>query len=362
MAARSFAHIPIYKSVLPELNRITPYLEIAYQNGKFSNFGEISHRVESSIAKLLNMGPDQIVTCSNATLALCGALATSGNDLNVWNLPSWTFTATASAVMSSNNRGNFLDVDENWRVHVEKKATIGNLIDVLPFGDGPDFQRLSEHKIQHLVVDGAASFFALTKTDWASVKMRFGLVVSFHPTKVPAGAEGAVFISNDAEWLERFRLWTIFGMGDDRISKFPGTNAKLSEFSASVILASLDSFHSDIAEWRLLSEIALGISQEFKLIVTPAMAKGLISPYWIVRTEKEKISRIAQVFNQENIAFRKWWGDGCHRMNAYKTFSAAELTNTNKIASETLGLPFYRGMTDMEWERISKALHVALEG
>lgn len=346
--------IPIFKSSLPRPEKWLNYLEMAYSNSKFSNFGEVSHLVEKKVAEFLDISELNVVTCVNATQALTGAISTAELNGFKWTIPSWTFTATAASMVSARKDFFFSDIDSDWRI--KPKIAKLNVVDVLPFGEGIDLPRLDDLCDGEVIIDAAASFDALRFSFLSSIKRRFGLVISFHPTKFPAGPEGAVFISNDISWCERFRFWTIFGMDEKRESYFPGTNAKLNEFSSSVILASLDSYHEIRQDIINSSDLALQLSSEYGFQVNGALRKGFASPYWILRSNARKIQTVEDVFDKCDISTRRWWMHGCHKMPAYSDYSFDSLKNTEKASLTSIGLPFYPSMSSKEWERISLAL------
>lgn len=350
----SKAVIPIFKSNLPRPESWLDYLEIAYRNSKFSNFGEVSHLVEQRVAEFLGIPALNVVTCVNATQALTGAISTAAQNQLKWTVPSWTFTATPSSMISANKEFFFSDIDDDWRISLTGRNV--NVVDVLPFGEGVDVQRLESLCAGEIVIDGAASFDALRFSNLNSIKRRFALVVSFHPTKFPAGPEGAVFISNDLTWCEKFRYWTIFGMDEKRESYFPGTNAKLNEFSSAVILASLDHYFEMRQDIMKSTDLALNLSSNCDFKVSGAMKKGFASPYWILSSTTERIQLVEDLFNKNLISTRRWWMYGCHKMEAYSGYSFGSLKNTEKAAKTSIGVPFYFGMSAEDWERISSVL------
>lgn len=354
MSQNNLELIPIYKSSLPRPEKWLDYLEIAYRNSKFSNFGEISHLLERRVADFLGVKEANVVTCVNATQAIAGAISTAEKNSLDWTIPSWTFTATPAAIISANKEFYFSDVDENWRISIQDSNV--NVVDVLPFGVGIDIQRLESLCTGELVVDGAASFDALRYSNICHIQRRFALVISFHPTKFPAGPEGAVFISNDLEWCKRFRYWTIFGMDEVRESYFPGTNAKLNEFSAAVTLSSLDSYEIDREKYVELGKKVTSISNERNFEVYSPMSQNYATPYWILKGDKTRIKKVEEVFGENNISARKWWNRGCHNMAAYAKFRKLDLTNTEIAHEISIGLPFFQSLSDLELKRISYAL------
>lgn len=354
MSQNESEFIPIFQSVLPRPDKWLHYLETAYNNSKFSNFGEVSHLLERRVAEFLGVRESNVVTCVNATQALTGAVCTSEKNNLEWTIPSWTFTATAAAMISANKTFYFSDIDENWRLAPQDSRV--NAVDVLPFGDGIDISRLENLCEGELVIDAAASFDALRFSNLGNTKRRFALVISFHPTKFPAGPEGAVFISNDLDWCKRFRYWTIFGMDEARESFFPGTNAKMNEFSAAVALASLDSYRDDRSKLITQLRKARELTEKSHLVLFSPSQREFAAPYWIIKANERRIELIENLFSKEMISTRRWWMHGCHQMEAYKHIPKTSLLNTENAAKTSLGLPLFIEMGESHWQRIERLL------
>jgi dTDP-4-amino-4,6-dideoxygalactose transaminase len=346
--------VRIMAPVLPSADSIYPYLKTIDSNGIYSNFGPMEQEVRNRFSSHFGIPVDLIATCSNATLGIQGALATSNLSTEIsWELPAWTFTATAAATALSGYDAQFADVDAHGRLVPTSDARA--IIDVLPFGDEWVSDRLGD-ELDVIVVDAAASFDALRNIPLRRAKP-FAVVLSLHATKILPAGEGGVFISNDASWVKRFHDWSMFGMASGRISSFVGTNAKLSEYSAAVCLASLDDWPRIRSAWASIGDKARRISKANNLSVVTAFEKEFISPYWILvmKSEQEK-KDLAKHCLELGIETRDWWESGCQNMEAYKNFKRSDLPNTKKMAETTIALPFHLRLTDSEWSRIEYCL------
>jgi dTDP-4-amino-4,6-dideoxygalactose transaminase len=279
---------------------------------------------------------------------------------SIWECPSWTFTATPAAILGAGADLTFADVDHQWRV-IPKYAS-ANLIDVLPFGKGVDFDRLDLASLKCLVVDAAASFDSLSEFQFPE-NLPTVIIISMHATKVFPAGEGGIILSNNLEWVERLRKWANFGMGPGRISEFVGTNAKLSEYGAAVGLATLDSWPTIRSNFEKISARILELSNRLGLnSFTPHGAS--ISSYWVLRDLDPLLKRtIIKSFRDRGIATRDWWESGCHGMPAYKGFLKEEsvLKNTEYSAATSLGLPFFTEMSQDQLDEIEIALIKAKE-
>ena len=347
--------ILIMKPRLPSRFDIRKSLKLIDHSGIYSNFGPLNLDLITHFAKHFKISNSNICTVANATLGLEGAIRTANKNDNTWSMPSWTFTATAAAALNAGKSIEFLDVDKDWRVI--PTVSTRNLIDVLPFGDSLDFERLPAG-IENLVVDAAASFDSLDFQNFHKVR-RFALVISLHATKLIQAGEGGLFISNDLGWVERFKSWSNFGMDQQRTSHFLGTNAKLSEYASAIGLASLKNWNRDRQDWFKQTTKAKEISDKFGLEVLAPMKNSKVTPYWIVKSSR--VESIKRELVSSDIPFRLWWESGCHNMPAYSKFNSSPLPNTDLAAVNSLGLPFHLFLNNKHWKKIETALEKAFD-
>ncbi len=339
---------------VPNYRHLRKYIKKIDASRMYSNFGPLNRSLISRASKYLSIQEELIQTCSNATLAIEGAIRTSEVKEKYWELPSWTFAATAAALLNSNSQGRFVDVDAlSWRANFSSDAH--NVLDVLPFGDNLDFSRIPS-SARCVVIDAAASIHALE-----NCRLEFNkptaLVISLHATKALPAGEGALFVTNDLHWSQRFKQWTNFGFDENRNSIFIGTNAKASEYSAAVALASFDSLKSVRHRMLELGATVRQVSQEMGLEVQPALRKGLSTPYWIIKTKNEESRNAIQSRLQKNsIMSRKWWGSGCHNHAAFRNVARNNLEITNQLSRTTLGIPFHLNLGQREIGRIVQCI------
>ena len=344
---------------VPKKRSLLKYLKEIDKNKIYSNFGPLNSNLISQIANWIGTDESNLVTCSNATLGLQGAVKTCASSNNgSWNLPSWTFAATPTAIMNAGKKVKFVDVElDSWRVSTN--AQLSNLVDVLPFGADLDFER--EGILESIrLVDAAASFDALRNIEFPK-KHKIGIVISLHATKLLPAGEGGVFVSNDVKWIERFKQWTNFGFDSTRDSRIIGNNAKLSEYSAAVALASLDEWDITRKAYLDISKMAKEMTKKYGLSVSPAMNDGFVSPYWIVNCKSEKLKMIIRNnAEKELIKTRDWWSSGCHKMKAFNKEPKDLLLNTKKISKVTIGLPFHLYLTKKDWKSIDVLLEKSM--
>lgn len=348
--------INVMKPRMPRANDVIPYLHQIDDSGVYSNFGPLSSSLISRLASYFGVAEDCLVLMSNATLALQGSLSVlsangAGKDVV---MPSWTFTASASAAVLAGLNVEFADVDEEWRV--KPKLDDVFVLDVLPFGEGLRDQSTSQLADKWQVIDGAASFDALRGAA-INISGKSIIVVSMHATKLLGAGEGGVCITGSADVARELKAWSNFGFNGSRDSKSIGTNSKLSEYSAAVALASLDLWGETKAILSNSMKKAIAVSKASNLTITSSMSKNYVSPYWIVSFDS-RLHRdgARERLNLNGIETRTWWGSGCHTMSAYRDIRCRDLQNTEWAAATSLGLPFHSYLTDDDYEFIQKVL------
>ena len=340
---------------LPSFSELQPYLERIDNSHLYSNFGPLVNEFENRLADYFQIPVEQLATCSNATDALEGALRTSGSRQEKWDAPSWTFTATAAALVASGVDFTFRDIDETQRIRID--SSFQNIVEVLPFGEGLNFDRY-RYPTRNLLVDAAASFDAL-KTMHLPTDRRVGIVLSFHATKTLSTGEGGLFISNDPEWVLEFKKWSNFGMWGSRISSIPGSNSKMNEYSAAIGLASLDSWPRTRLEWLSQMKTANELSQKYRFNVNKSLENNLVSPYWnLILDDSLEIDKAITVLDRNEISWRRWWDHGCKSMPAYASFPSEELAQSDDISKRTIGIPIYLGMSARDTGRLEESLAI----
>ncbi len=338
-----YISVPVLVPSAPSAEDIFPLLKEIDTNKWYSNNGPLNKKLISLFSEYASIDSTQIATCANATLALEGAIATCNVDGQELELPSWTFAATTHATVRSKFFPKFVDIDDEWRSNASSNSDL--LVDVLPFGDEMRSSAYPQN-LKCVVIDGAASFANLKNINFLS-EVPQALIISLHSTKLIGAGEGAIFIANNSEWADRFRRWTAFGFDENRTALSEGTNAKLSEYAAAVGVASFEHWQKIRGSYEELTSWAYSTSIRLGLETHPAMEKGLVSPYWIVKfpDEHSKLS-VSRYLSENGIQTRDWWESGCHKMPVFSEIKFDDLSKTEELASRTLGLPFHLFMSD----------------
>lgn len=354
--------IPAARPRLPPAEAILPYLKRIDQSRQYSNFGPLCGEFESRLAGRFCSG-SEVVTVVNATLALM--LTLQAMDLprgGLVGLPSYTFVATAHAVIATGLTPWFLDVEaEDWMLSPATVAAalsgapgpVVAVIAVAAFGAQPDLQAWKAFRETTgipVILDAAAAFDQAADADLPTV-------VSLHATKVLGVGEGGFLATRDRALAARVRQLTTFGFKGSRVAELPATNAKLSEYACAVGLAALD-------EWDATRLQYLRASQLMRAAMTflpqvqfqPGWGVDWVTSVCCVRLPDGLADAVELGLDLFGIQTRRWWGAGCHAEPAFADCPRGDVSVTGRLGQSVIGLPFAVDMNATEISRVAAAL------
>lgn len=366
--------IPVFKPTLPTADVLLPYLQRIDASGWYSNMGPLVRELEGRLGDYFGVPADHVVTCVNGTVGLALALqAVDARAGSYCAIPSWTFVATPAAAMAGGLKPLLLDVErETWALDPERVMEalsdfdVGAVIPVAPFGAPisvtawDNFQRQTGIPV---IIDAAAAFDSFG----AGALLDGGqspFMISFHATKSLAMGEGAAIIAHDAELARKIRRLSNFGFQGSRTATLPGINAKISEYTAAVGLASLDQWPERRSAWRRMTSAFLErVAASNEISTVPGMGQGWVSVYGNVElAEQYNAQAVMAALETRGIETRSWWGEGCHRQPAYQACARRGLHNTDYLSQHVLGLPFWLGLEEAKLDAIFQQLGDVLAG
>jgi dTDP-4-amino-4,6-dideoxygalactose transaminase len=330
----------------------------------YSNFGPIQAEFKGRLASLFKMKSEQLELFSSGTMALVAALTALKNINKPYCiLPSWTFVATAHSVLAAGLEPIFVDVDLHSMQVTQKEIDslpqgilekVSVVLLVAPFGaslnlDGIDL--LSKKYGFAVLCDCAAGF--------ESVKAPiFPTIVSLHATKMFGIGEGGVLISADEDLIKKSHTYINFGFDGGREAKHLGVNGKLSEFHAAVGLAGLDAWHESLNLYRHKADLYLQAAKGANIQFQVGWGRDWLSSTCVIKLPSFSIKKgLEERLSKKGIQHRNWWNQGCHRELAFKGASVpTALENTEYLANVTLGIPFFRDISNTSVECIFEIL------
>jgi len=360
------ARMPVAQPLLPSAEALLPYLQRIDTRRWYSNFGPLITELESRLAERL-APPSSVVTVSSGTQGLILALKALGARRgSLCALPSWTFVATAQAVLQAGLIPWFLDVDPETGmldpVHVRSRlrvapGEVGAVIPVAAFGHLPDLEAWRTFRREAgipVLVDGAAAFDALAGAP-------VPVVVSLHATKALGVGEGGFVAADDRAFLDRVRQTSSFGFKGSREACVPATNAKLSEYAAAVGLAGLDVWPATRARFMLAAQtLMMAMTDAAEVGFQAGWGTSWISSVCTVKLPEGAVDAVASQLAREGIDTRRWWGDGCHTSPVFSSCPRDVLPATEALANASLGLPFSQDLDHIAANRIATAVRRGL--
>ena len=352
--------LPVMRPRLPSADQVLPYLRRIDAARWYSNFGPLAQELEARMAVRWGMSPACALSLSSATSGLSVALMAAQAPVgSLCLIPSWTFVATAHAVMQAGLTPFLCDVDERTgtltpalaeAALAAAPAAVGAAMPVCPFGAAIDWEGWAEFRRRTglaVVVDAAAAFDTVRPGPLPTV-------ISLHATKVLAAGEGGLLLCEDGELIIRARRHANFGFFGDHRSQVRATNAKMSEYHAAVGLASLDDWPNIRATWQG----ALGRVQAAARAIPHRWPAGLGEDY-VCSSPSIRVADAAALAGRlraEGIEARQWWRGGIGSHPAFAALPAMDLPATAALARSTLALPCWPDLDVAAAGRLGEAL------
>lgn len=317
---------------------------------QFTNNGPFVRELEYQVEQYL--GVTNCIAVTNASVALELAVQAllwgRDSDRDEIILPSFTFCATAHAVVRSGFKPVFVEIDNNYCISVkdiERKITkkTAAIIPVNVFGNTCDFNYLDIFKGWgiKLIYDSA---HALGCCDMESEKYvgNFGdcEVFSLHATKLITSGEGGLITTNNLKLADKIRKSRNFGFSPGASIHGEvvdiGTNAKMDEFRGALGLTSFENIQ------EIIEHNYVNYSQYKKLIPKPLIMRDKNCyfsnySYVVVEAPAGKREQILKYLHNHGIHARKYF-QPIHTMEPYKHLKVS-LPVTESIAERLITLP-----------------------
>ncbi|HEY3206446.1 MAG TPA: DegT/DnrJ/EryC1/StrS family aminotransferase [Gaiellaceae bacterium] len=336
-----------YARLIPEiLERVQGVLE----SGTFILGPNVRAFEEEAAAYL---GVQETVGVANGTDALVlvlDALEIGGGDEVV--CPSFTFYATAEAIVRAGATAVFADIDpttlnidpENVAAKVTERTRA--IMPVHLFGRPAPLAEIVRLGVP--IVEDAAQAFGAAGIATTGVASTF----SFFPTKnLFALGDGGLVAATDEELAERVRMLRFHGSKDKQTFDYVGTNSRLDELQAAVLrlfLGELDGWNRARREAAArYAELGLGEFCEL-----PEDEPGHVYHMFVVRTPER--ARIAEALSSAGIGNASYYVTPLHLQPALKDLGYEEgsLPETERASRENLALPLWAGIPPETQERV----------
>jgi dTDP-4-amino-4,6-dideoxygalactose transaminase len=322
-------------------------------------------------------GAKHVISCSSGTTALIMALM--ANDVGRGDavfVPSFTFTATAEAIVLAGATPIFVDVTPDTfnidPVSLAKAINVAQQTGLMPacvlavdlFGQPADYDALNEVAKAHglWILDDAAQSYGAFYKGRALGTCAAITATSFYPSK-PLGCYGdggAVFTDNDdiARKLIQVR---VHGQGRDRNENVRvGLTARFDSMQAAILLEKLSIFPDECAARdRIAARYTDGLKD---VVTTPVVAPECTSVWAQYTICSPRRDRIAAHLQAQSIPTAVFYPKPIHVQPPYRGYPVVTggLPVTERLAQEVLSLPMHPYLTEDLQDHIITAVRASL--
>jgi dTDP-4-amino-4,6-dideoxygalactose transaminase len=360
--------LPLARPAIADPASVADAAAAILASGVLTN-GPYVRRLEERAAEYL--GARHCVAVCSCTAGLMLVLRASGLSGDVV-LPSFTFSASAHAVVWNGLRPAFADIRPDDLLLDPAAAARSTgvrtsaILATHTYGTPCDTEalgRLARDNGIRLFFD-AAHAFGSRHGDRMVGGFGDAEVFSLSPTKVLIAGEGGIIATNDDSLAERCRVGRDYGNPGDYDTRFVGLNARMSELHAATALASFADLEERIGRRNQLAERYRKVLDELPGITFPAVAEEDRSTYkdFTILIDPEELgmdaAAVAAALAAEGIQTRRYYAPPVHRQRAYRWVGPANgaLPHTDWAAARVLTLPLWTGMDDQQVDGVGVAV------
>jgi dTDP-4-amino-4,6-dideoxygalactose transaminase len=348
--------VPMVRPVLPSFSGMAGGVESILSTGMVTK-GRFMQEFEQALSEHLSVKHAIAVSsCTSGMMLTHKALELSGDVI----VPSFTFMATASALVWAGLHPIFADVDRatNNLDPIAAEAVITSqttaIVAVHQFGNPADIAALEKMADRHgltLIFDAAHGFGARYQGDPVG-KQAKAQIFSLSPTKLLISGEGGIVATNDDTLAAKIRIGREYGNDGNYDSAFAGLNARMPEFNALLGLHSLENLEEaahNRNETVTLFQESLGRLPGIGFqSVRPGDRHSYREFSITIEADLFGLTRddLALALTAENVDTRKYYQPPIHKQTAYRSFyDGKPLPNTDWLSSHSLSLPMWSNMS-----------------
>jgi dTDP-4-amino-4,6-dideoxygalactose transaminase len=292
------------------------------------------------------LGVPNVVGVANGTDAITIALRAlgvrPGDDVVV---PSFTFYASAEAIVTAGARPVFCDVDHGTRnvtvdsVRAALTPRTTAIVAVDLFGCPAPVFELRELGLP--VLEDAAQAIGGSLGEVRAGAMGDAATLSFYPSKnLGAFGDGGAIITHDDEVAELARALRFHGSKDKIDFEYVGYNSRLDELQAAILRVLLP----ELDRWcdgrrraaEAYEEAGLG-----ELVGLPAVPEEVRPAWHLFVVTHPRAAELAEAIREQGVQSRGYYRTPLHLQRAMAEFAdpSADLPVTTELARSNLALP-----------------------
>jgi dTDP-4-amino-4,6-dideoxygalactose transaminase len=357
--------IPLFDTATPLeplRERISARVADVLEHGRFILGPEVQ-AFEDEFAAYL--GVRHVIGVGNGTDAITIGLRALGvrpGDEVV--VPSFTFYASAEAIVTAGATPVFCDVDPDTRnltaatVKAAMTPRTRAILSVDLFGCPAPAPELRELGVP--VLEDAAQAAGASLDGIRAGALGAAATFSFYPSKnLGAFGDGGAIATDDDGVAELARALRFHGSRDKRTFEYVGYNSRLDELQAAILRVLLPELDGWCDRRRALARAyeEAGLGEHVTLPVTPDGAEPAWHLYVVAHADADAL---IERLNVAGVQARAYYRSPLHRQPAMAPYGGAELPVTDELARTVLALPMGPALEPADARQVTAAVAEAL--
>jgi len=283
-------------------------------------------------------------------------------------LPSFTFVATAEAVVLAGGKPVFADIKtETYNlspIAVEKSITKRTkaILPVDLYGFSADMKPLREIAQKHglALIEDAAQAHGTTYAGKPAGTFADAACWSLYASKNMTTGEGVIVTTNEDEMDETLRMIRTHGEKAKYSSLMLGTNYRMSEIQAAIGNVQMEKLPSFLSKRRQNAQQLTKILKESNSLVLPWESKDRQHSWYLYTarlkdgTETQR-NTLMDKLRKEGIGSEAYYVNPVHQMPFYReNFETSKLPETDRASKQVFSLPIHPGVTAEQIDFIGK--------
>ncbi len=366
--------IPINKPLIgeEEIQLVVDVLKSGFLTSRGPS-GSMVGKFEEEFARYV--GARHAVAANSGTAALHMALLAAGvGPGDEVLVPSFTFVATAEAVVLSGAKPVFVDIEpETYCMDpqlLEKMITdrAKAVIPVDLYGLPADLKPILEVAHEHglVVVEDAAQAHGAEYFGRRIGSVSDLTCFSFYASKNMTTGEGGMVTTDVDEYAEKLRLIRSHGERGDYNSVMLGHNYRMTEISAAIGIAQLRKLPKFLEVRRGNAESLTAMIRDLNGVKVPFEPGGRRHSWYLytvrlLNADSKVRGAVVAGLRRRGVGATVYYPTPIHLMPYYRRFATSKLPETEKASEQVLSLPVHPGVDAEQVRYIAEAFTQALE-
>ena len=280
-------------------------------------------------------------------------------------LPSFTFVATANAVVSLGAKPVFVDIissnytidPDDLRRKITKKSRA--IIPVHLYGNFAYMNEVSEIANKNnldVIEDAAQSLGTTYKKKKSGTFSRLGCF-SMYAAKVVTAGEGGAIVTDEKALFEKLRMIRNHGMLHGYDTRILGLNLRLPEISAAIAKVQMKKLPALLRKRERNAKVLTDLLGDVDILL-PIERSGVKVNWYLYTLSAKNRGRLVKKLNAKGVGATAYYSIPAHKTPFYR--SKTRLPVTDWAASTVLSLPVHPLVTEDNLHYISKVMHQAV--